>query len=75
ANFIGLHDLVQLKTAVYLAKLQEEGEDVASKDRSDVFELIHRNLSEFTPEKIQSYHPAVRRHCLKAYKAALRHRE
>ena len=72
ANFIGLHSLVQLKTAVYLSKLGEFGEDVASKDRSDVYELISRNLSEFTRERIKGYHPALRKHCLKAYESAVR---
>jgi len=45
ACFIGLHALVQLKAAVYFDKLREQGEDVASKDRSDVYELISRNLA------------------------------
>ncbi len=72
ANFIGLHALVQLKTAVYLDKLREQGEDVASKDRSDVFELIRRNLPELSNTIIQAYHPAVRKHCLEAFKNAMR---
>jgi hypothetical protein len=72
ANFIGLHALVQLKTAVYLDKLREHGEDVASKDRSDVYELISRNLNKFTKEVIQTYNPAVRKHCMKAFETALR---
>ncbi len=70
--FISLHELVQLKTAVYLSKLAEDGENVASKDRSDVFELISRNLGEFTSEKIGAYHPALRKHCLRAFKDAVR---
>ena len=72
ANFIGLHALVQLKTAVYFSKFSEQGEDVASKDRSDVFELISRNLAQFSREIVQTYHPAVRKHCLNALKNALR---
>ncbi|MGA2480784.1 MAG: hypothetical protein ABSG63_18720 [Spirochaetia bacterium] len=72
ANFIGLHELVQLKAAVYLSKLHEQGEDVASKDRSDVFELISRNLSQFSKAIIQTYHPAVRKHCMKAFDAAVK---
>jgi hypothetical protein len=71
-RFTTLHDLVQLKTAVYLAKLRENGEDVASKDRSDVFELIRRNLARFSQETLQAYPPAVRDHCLKAFESALR---
>ena len=72
ACFIGLHALVQLKTAVYLDKLREQGEDVASKDRSDVYELISRNLNRFSTEAIQRYDPAVRQHCMKAFETAVR---
>jgi hypothetical protein len=72
ATFMGLHDLVQMKAAVYLSKLREQGEDVASKDRSDVFELISRNLSRFSKEIVQAYHPAVREHCMTALDAAVR---
>ena len=72
ANFIGLLALVQLKTAVYLDKLRELGEDVASKDRSDVFELISRNRTKFSKEVIQTFDPAVRKHCMKAFETAIR---
>jgi hypothetical protein len=72
ACFIGLHALVQLKTAAYLDKLREQGEDVASKDRSDVYELISRNLSKFSKEVIETYDPVVRRHCVKAFETAVR---
>jgi hypothetical protein len=72
ANYIGLHALVQLKAAVYLSKRHAHGENVASKDRSDVFELIRRNLPQFTRARIQTYHPAVRKHCLKAFEDAVR---
>jgi hypothetical protein len=72
ADFIGLHALVQLKAAVYLAKRSEHGEDVASKDRSDVYELIRKNLSRFSRESIRNYPPAVRKHCLKAFESAVR---
>lgn len=72
AWFIGLHALVQLKTAVYLDKLREQGEDVASKDRSDVYELISRNLAEFSREVIHAYDPAVRKHCMIAFETAVK---
>jgi hypothetical protein len=72
ACFLGLHALVQLKTAVYLDKLRAQGEDVASKDRSDVYELISRNLSRFSKEVIQAYDPALREHCMTAFETALR---
>jgi len=72
ACFIGLHALVQLKAAVYFDKLREQGEDVASKDRSDVYELISRNLGKFSKEVIQSYDQAIREHCMKAFETAVR---
>jgi hypothetical protein len=72
ARFIGLHALVQLKAAVYMEKLLEQGEDVASKDRSDVYELMSRNLAKFSKEVIEGYDPAVREHCMKAYDGAVR---
>ena len=72
ANFIGLHALVQLKAAVYLTKLREQDADVAARDRSDVFELIKGNLPQFSKTVIQAYHPAVRKHCMKAFENAVR---
>ncbi len=72
ANFIGLHDLVQLKAAVYRDKLRKQGANVAAKDQSDVFELIRRNLTKFTKEIIHGYRPAVRKHCMRAFKDAER---
>ena len=45
ANFIGLHHLVQLKTAVYLTKLRDDGPELAAKDLADVVELIRKNVS------------------------------
>jgi hypothetical protein len=72
ANFIRLHDLVQLKAAVYMDKLRKQGANVAAKDQSDVFELMRRNLPKFSKEIVQSYHPAVRKHCMEAFKDAER---
>jgi hypothetical protein len=71
ACFIGLHALVQVKTAVYLSKLREQGEDVASKDRSDVYELISRNLAKFSIEVNETYDSAVKEHCRKAFETAV----
>jgi hypothetical protein len=72
AYFIDLHDLVQLKMAVHLAKLRESGSDVAAKDRADVFELISRNLGRFSRDRIMTYDPAVQTQCLEAYASAVR---
>jgi hypothetical protein len=72
ANFIGLHDLVQLKTAVYLSKLREDGPEVAAKDLGDVYELMRRNIAKFSKEVFQTYHPDVRKQCIKTFDAAVR---
>lgn len=72
ANFIGLHDLVQLKTAVYLSKLREDGPEVAAKDLGDVYELMRRNIAKFSKEVFQTYHPGVRKQCEKTFDAAVR---
>jgi hypothetical protein len=45
---------------VYLSKVRQQGEDAASKDRSEVYELISRNCAKFSKEVIQTYDPAVK---------------
>jgi hypothetical protein len=70
ANFLNLHSLVQLKAAVYMDKLGEQGANAAAKDQGDVFELIKRNMEKFSKEIIEGYHPAVRKQCMKAYREA-----
>ncbi len=72
ANFISLHDLVQLKTAVYLDKLREHGPEVAAKDLGDVYELMRRNLTKFSKEILAAYHPDVRKQCEKTFEAAVK---
>jgi hypothetical protein len=67
ANFIGLHALVQLKTAVYLDKLREHGPTTAAKDLADVQALIKNNLDRFSREMIEGYDPAVRKLCIGAF--------
>ncbi len=72
ARFIRLHDLIQLKMAVHLSKLQDSGADVAAKDLSDVYELMRRNLAKFSPDVIRSYDPAVRKRCMRTFESAMR---
>jgi hypothetical protein len=72
ANFIGLHELVQLKMAVHLAKLRVDGPGAAAKDLSDVHELMVNNLAAFSLDVFPTYAPAVRRQCRTLYKRALR---
>jgi hypothetical protein len=72
ANFIGLHALVQLKTAVYLDKLREHGLATAAKDLADVQALIKNNLTKFSKERIEGYDPAVQKQCMKTYNEVVR---
>jgi hypothetical protein len=72
ANFIGLHDLVQLKMAVYLSKLKEHGPATAAKDLGDVQGLMKNNLSKFSIETVGNYHPAVRKQCREAFEEVTR---
>ena len=74
ANFISLHALVQLKTAVYLVKLREHGPTTAAKDLADVQALIKNNLIKFSKEIFEGYDPAVRKLCLKAFNEVVRER-
>lgn len=67
ARFLGLHDLVQLKMAVYLSKRREFGPATAARDLADVQGLMQNNLAKFSKDIIEAYHPAVRKHCLDAY--------
>ena len=72
AFFMGLHDLVQLKMAVYLSKLTEYGKATAAKDLGDVHALIKNNLPKFSKEVLSRYHPALRDHCLEVYEEVQR---
>jgi hypothetical protein len=72
AIFIGLHDLVQLKMAVYLSKLKEHGPATAARDLGDVQGLMEKNLARFSKETVAQYHPAVRKRCLKALEEVAR---
>jgi hypothetical protein len=67
ARFIGLHDLVQLKLAVYLVKFKEFGPATAARDLADVQGLMKNNLAKFSKSIVSGYHPAVRKQCLEAY--------
>jgi hypothetical protein len=67
ANFIGLHALVQLKTAVFIDKLREHGPATAAQDLADVQALIKNNIVKFSEEVIKGYDPAVRKLCTRAF--------
>jgi hypothetical protein len=72
ASFIGLHDLVQLKMAVYLSKLKEHGPATAAKDLGDVQGLMKKNLSKFSKEIVADYHPGIRNQCTGAFEEVTR---
>jgi hypothetical protein len=60
ANFLGLGQLLQLKTAVYLAKKRDDGIELAAKDLADVVELLKANPDRVTPSLLAGLHPVVR---------------
>jgi len=72
ACFIGLHDCVQLKMAVYLSKLKEHGPATAAKDLGDVQGLMKNNLSKFSMEIVGNYHPGVRKQCMEVFEEVAR---
>ena len=72
AFFMGLHDLVQLKMAVYLSKLKEYGPATAAKDLGDVQGLMKNNRTKFYKEVVANYHPAVRKQCMKTLEEVVR---
>jgi hypothetical protein len=60
ANFLGLGQLLQLKTAVYLAKKRDEGIELAAKDLADVVELLKANAERVIPSMLAGLHPVIR---------------
>jgi hypothetical protein len=64
AYFMRLDHLLELKTAVYLQKLKDDGIEFAAKDLADVVELIRNNRGKITPATIDSLHPGVRQELL-----------
>ncbi|MBN1836284.1 MAG: hypothetical protein JW820_10575, partial [Spirochaetales bacterium] len=59
ANFLGLGRLLELKTAVYLAKKRGEGIELAAKDLADVVELLRANSKRVTPGLLAELHPVI----------------
>jgi hypothetical protein len=60
ANFMDLFNILQLKTAVYMQKEKESGIEIASKDLSDVVELIKQNKDKISDIFINKLHDGVR---------------
>ena len=68
ACFISLKHLIELKTAIYLAKLREDGPELAAKDMADVVMLIENNLDNLHPGDFDQYHPGIKPVVLKVYR-------
>jgi hypothetical protein len=58
--YIDLLHLLELKTAVYLKKRREDGEEIAAKDLADVVALTRNNLDRITAKDIEEMHPKIR---------------
>lgn len=67
AYFISLKKLIELKIAVYLEKLKEDGPELAAKDMADAVMLIENNLNDLNPEDFEGYHPEIKTIVLKVY--------
>lgn len=60
AFFIDLPHLIELKTAVFMKKREEDGIEIAAKDLADVVALTQNNGQHITEKFIQNLHPAIR---------------
>lgn len=71
AYFMRLDLLLELKTAVYLQKLKDDGIEFAAKDLTDVVELIRNNRGTITPDTIDTMHPGVRQELSRIWKRVM----
>ena len=60
AYFINLISLLEIKTAVYIAKRETDGIELAAKDLSDIAMLIQVHSSRLGSEVVEQLHPAVK---------------
>ena len=60
ASFLGLGQLLQLKTAVYLARKRDHGIELAAKDLADVVELLKANSDRVPAPLLAGLHPVIR---------------
>ncbi|MBN1524901.1 MAG: hypothetical protein JW904_10480 [Spirochaetales bacterium] len=68
ANFITLKKLIELKIAMYLSKLEDDGPELAAKDMADAVMLIENNLNTLNPKDFEAYHPEITAVVLKVYR-------
>ena len=67
AMFIRLLSLIELKCAIYLQKLRDEGIELAAKDLADVVELMRRNRGVISERSLDDFHPSVHDACTKIW--------
>jgi hypothetical protein len=68
--FIGLFPLLEIKTAVYVKKREEDGQEIAAKDLSDIVALIQNNRAKIDEASVTSnIHPKVLPELLRIYRA------
>lgn len=67
ARFMGLVSLLELKTAVYLQKKRDDGEEIAAKDLADIVALLQAH-GEVTGA-LEGCNPAVREELLRIARA------
>ena len=67
ANFLGLRDILELKTAVYLNKKKEAGIEIAAKDLADIVSLLQNNRS-MEEDFFTAMHPRLRKELKKIWR-------
>lgn len=60
AYYIDLLHLLELKTAVFIKKREEDGIEIAAKDLADIVALTENNRETITADFIENMDPAVR---------------
>ena len=68
AYFLDLFNIIQLKTAIYIQKLEENGIEIAAKDLADVVELIKNNKNRINEKFIINLHSGIRNEFRKIWK-------
>lgn len=58
--FCDLLHLLEIKTAVFIKKRDEDGIEIAAKDLADITALTEKNAERLTEKFIERIHPAVR---------------
>jgi len=59
AWFINFYNLLELKTAIYLKKKEEDGIEIAAKDLADITSLLQKNKDFVNLDRIQCLAPGI----------------